>query len=304
MRLGLVGCGRLAELGYVPAAALAGLEIAAVADPDEGRRELVAAAAGTTARFASATELVASGVTDGVVIASPAAAHEEDAAACSEAGVPTLVEKPPAPNHAAAVRIAGLDPAPWIGFNRRFQQGLAIAPAVLRGRDTSVELLLHYRRDSWRPHRVDDPALLDLAPHLVDLALLWCGRAEGVTARSESPARVVIALECERGHARIDCASDRPHRESVDAEWAGGSARWDQGGLLSGVLARVRRGPHPLVASLAAQLESFVRATGGGDPGPLATAADGAAVMAVIGAAAASIEQGGAAVVPALEAVV
>jgi len=43
LRLGLVGCGRLAELGYAPAAAAArGVEIVAVADPDRDRRGLLA----------------------------------------------------------------------------------------------------------------------------------------------------------------------------------------------------------------------------------------------------------------------
>jgi hypothetical protein len=49
LRLGLVGCGRLAERGYVRAVARAkGVEIVAVADPDRSRRGLIAAKLGAS----------------------------------------------------------------------------------------------------------------------------------------------------------------------------------------------------------------------------------------------------------------
>ena len=42
LRLGLIGCGRLAELGYAPAIARLGeVELVAVADPDRERRDAV-----------------------------------------------------------------------------------------------------------------------------------------------------------------------------------------------------------------------------------------------------------------------
>jgi hypothetical protein len=50
---------------------------------------------------------------------------------------------------------------------------------------------------------------------------------------------------------------------------------------------------HPLVRSLMAQLEAFGRALRGGDPGPLATAGEGAAVMCVLDAARRSDAVGG-----------
>jgi hypothetical protein len=52
-------------------------------------------------------------------------------------------------------------------------------------------------------------------------------------------------------------------------------------------------GVHPLVRSLTAQLEAFGRALRGGDPGPLATAGEGAAVMCVLDAARRSDAIGG-----------
>ena len=59
------------------------------------------------------------------------------------------------------------------------------------------------------------------------------------------------------------------------------------------MLARVSPGAHPLVRSLALQLEAYARALRGADPGPLATAPEGAAVMCVLDAARRSDAVGG-----------
>src|SRR5690606_26756939 len=115
-----------------------------------------------------------------------------------------------------------------------------------------VELELRYRRFSWAPLAVHDPALLDLAPHVVDLAMrVGLGEPSSVAARSPRPERVSIELRSERGEARLECACDRFHRERLVIRDADGGvvARRVQGGLWRGVLDRLRSGPHPLVAS-------------------------------------------------------
>lgn len=307
LRIGLVGCGRLAEAGYVPAAAATdAVGIVALADPDPERLAAVAAACGTVpAMHASADELLAAGDVDALVIASPPGHHEEAAAAATRAGLPALVEKPPAPDAAGAARIAALDPPPWIGFNRRFSLGHGISCTLPRG--GTIELELRYRRFSWAPVSVRDPALIDLAPHLVDLALLaGIGDARSVRARSSTPERVAVELVAERGRATISCACDRAHRErlAIRDEADRVVRRRRLGGFARGLAARVMPGPHPLVASLTAQLEAFAAAARGGAGGrtghpPLATAAEGAAVMGVISACAASLALGGEAVDPA-----
>jgi predicted dehydrogenase len=293
LALGLIGAGRLAEAGYLPAAALTKRVLfAAVADPDEGRRSLVAG--GQLIEYPSAQELVAAGGLDGVVVASPPATHEEIARLAARAGRPALVEKPPAPDLAGARRVADLDSAPFVAFNRRFSLG-----ARLRGTlpdSGTIELEIRYRRFSWSPVMVRDPALLDLAPHVVDLALRsGLGTPVSVAATSRRPERVEIAIEGGCGTARIRCATDRPHRERVVVRDAAGrpvgSAR--TGGLVRGAIARLRPAPHPLVASLAGQLDEFAAACAG-EPAPtLATAAEGVAVMEVIAAAAESLAHNG-----------
>jgi predicted dehydrogenase len=290
LRLGLIGCGRLAELGYVPAVAgLDGVALAAIADPDEGRREEIARMAatpgGSPSAYETAGELFAGDELDAVVIASPAAEHVAHAELASRAGVPALVEKPPAPSVAGAERLAELESAPWIGFNRRFQHAPRLRARIPASAPVELELELRYRRRSWRPVSVADEALVDLAPHLVDLALTLTGsdRARVRSARL-SPARVELVLETERGPATIRCATDRAHREDVSVRDRSGElvARSVSGGPMAALAGRIGGREHPLVGSLRAQLAAFAAAARGGSPGPLATAVEGATVMRLI----------------------
>jgi predicted dehydrogenase len=295
VRLGLVGCGRLAELGYAPAAhAAAGVEIVAVTDPDRDRRGLVAAKLGASAH-ARLSELLAATVLDGIVVCAGAGQHEEAAVAVAEAGLEALVEKPPAPDAAGARRLMALTPAPWIGFNRRFDQGLELAGRVPPGGELELRMVLNYRRASWRPVAGGDDALLDLGPHLVDLALHLTGALPLAVRAHAARERAGIELATSRARVRIECATDRPHRELVEVLDAGGRclARAERGGVARGLAARVLPGAHPLVRSLTAQLEAYGRALRGEDHGPLATAGEGAAVMCVLDAARRSDAIGG-----------
>lgn len=288
LRLGLIGCGRLAELGYLPALSRAtAFTLAAVADPDRLRRDQIAASARgrPPARFETAGELLADGRVDAVVIASPPDEHLWQAELAARAGIAALVEKPPAPAFAGAERLAALRPAPWIGFNRRFSHGERVRAGVPANGPLELELGLSYRRRSWRPVAVADDVFTDLVPHLVDLALWLSGSTEArVVAASVAGSRARLELETERGRARISCATDRPHRERVIARSERGTvlASSSEGGAVAGFTGRLPGRIHPLVESLAAQLTAFAAAVRGEASGPLAGAEDGARVMRVL----------------------
>ncbi|MDN5750344.1 MAG: Gfo/Idh/MocA family oxidoreductase [Pseudonocardia sp.] len=290
VRIGLVGAGRLAEVGYLPASAAArGVRLVAVAEPEPARRARVAGLAGIPG-FADATALLAAGGVDALVLATPATAHLADARAAVAAGVPVLVEKPPAPDRDGAAALAGLAPAPWIAFNRRFDPANArLRAATPTGAEVAVILEIGYRRRGWGAHAVADDALLDLGPHLVDLAR-WITRAEVTEVRraTVSPERAEFDLVSGGARARVRCATDRPHHERVEVRHRGGAlvGRSVRGGLLAAVRGRLRpdRGPHPLVASLTAQLEAFGCAARGDREDVLGRADDGVAVMAVLDA--------------------
>ncbi|MDP1846420.1 MAG: Gfo/Idh/MocA family oxidoreductase [Solirubrobacteraceae bacterium] len=295
LRLGLVGCGRLAELGYAPAARVASsVEFVAVVDPDRTRRGVVAAKLGVPGH-ARLSELFAATTLDGLVICTPAEQHEETTALAAQAGLTALVEKPPAPDAEGALRIAALSPAPWIAFNRRFDQGLQLLRKVPPGGDLTMRMVLHYRRRSWRPVQRGDDALLDLAPHLIDLALFLTGSLPLAVRANATRDRAGLVLATTRAEVQIECATDRPHHELVEIRSAGGrvAGRAVSAGRARGALARLTPGAHPLVRSLAQQLEAYARALRGADPGPLATAAEGAAVMRVLDAARRSDAVGG-----------
>ena len=96
LRLGLVGCGRLAQAGYLPALRrMSRVRLVAVADPDPGRRARVAGLASSDGERVSthvgAAELIDAAAVDGLVIATPPDAHLRDAALAAEASLPTLV---------------------------------------------------------------------------------------------------------------------------------------------------------------------------------------------------------------------
>jgi predicted dehydrogenase len=295
LRLGLIGCGRLAELGYAPATrGAAGVEIVAVTDPDRARRQLVAAKLGASSH-ARLSELLAAGPLDGMIVCSAPEHHEEGAAAAAAAGLAALDEKPPAPDAAGALRVAALTPAPWIGLNRRFDQGLLLARSIPASGELQLRMVLHYRRQAWNPVTGGDDALLDLGPHVIDLALYLTGALPLAVRATTTHDRAGLVIATTRGQATIECAANRPHREFIEVRDERGRRVWRarRGGKLRNVAGRLVPGAHPLVRSLTRQLEAYGRALRGEDPGPLATAAEGAATMCVLEAARRSDAIGG-----------
>jgi predicted dehydrogenase len=285
LRVGLVGCGRISERGYAPALARAeGVELSAVADPVPERCGRVAPGAPS---FRSAAELLAAEAADALVLATPAAAHLPDARLAAEARVPVLVEKPPASSAEEAAELAALDPSPRIGFNRRFEPACGdLRDAGRRAAQLELSFELRARRRSWQPYGVDDDVLLDLGPHLVDLAIWISGTdVELVDARLDGDMAALELRLGERGVARISCG-EGPYRERLEVRAEEKTlARTERGGLRAAAGAIVLRRESPLIPSLAAQLESFARAVAGGVEPDLATAADGMRVMRVLATA-------------------
>ena len=286
LRIGLIGCGRLAEAGYLPAiAATPRLRLVAAADPSSDRRRRIAELAGELPTFESVDELLARSSLDAVVVASPVDTHLPAAESSAAAGIPALVEKPPAPDLDGARRLAALDPPPWIGFNRRFSLGAGLE-RMRRGPEAQlqVEGEIAYRRRSWGPLGALGDAWIDLGPHLVDLALLAAGgELEPATALlRERDARVELAGDGIR--VRLHCRTDGAHRERLRVTDARGTVLFERedGGLR--LRSRLLRRRHPLVASLAAQLDALADALRepGAASGRLATAAEGTAVMAIV----------------------
>jgi predicted dehydrogenase len=297
LRLGLAGCGRLVERGYLPAIhGLTGIEVAAVADPDSQRATRVARTVGRAVAFDDARAMVAAGGLDAVIVAAPAAVHAQVAEIATGAGLFCLVEKPPAPDLSGATALAGLDPAPSIGFNRRFLQGAALAPSIPAEGWLELELELRFRRTGWGAHLSRDEALLDAGIHMIDLAAFLAGAAPiAVRGAVVEPERAELELELGRARARIRCATDRSYAERVEVrDRSGRPIASSRIGRLGAARTRLRGGHDPLVLSLRCQLEGFAARSRGEDPGALAGAEAGVAAMSAVEAARRSNELGGA----------
>jgi predicted dehydrogenase len=320
VRLGIAGCGRIAERGYVPAALAAkDMTIAGFADPDVARLHQCVELwerqySDEVEDFSSAAELLRSTPIDLLVVAAPATHHLALAEEAAAAGVLCLVEKPPAPDLPTAQQLAALDPPPLLAFNRRFLRGAELRDAIPAEGWLELDLELRFKRGAWGAHEADDEAILDAGIHLIDLAChLTRSTPIAVRRAHVKPERSSFELELSRGRARISCATDRSHREAITVRDRSGKllGRSEWGGMRSR-LGRVFGQPDPLVLSLQRQLEALrdvaphlhhplpLLGIGGGADGgrrrgmQLASAADGVAAMAIVEAARRSADLDGA----------
>jgi predicted dehydrogenase len=230
--------------------------------------------------------LIEAGGIDAVVISSPTRFHPSHARFAAEAGLPALVEKPPALTLDEARTLELLKPSPWIGFNRRFDPEI-IALKQKMPREGTIHLELHSRIASWKPIDAQDDVLLDLTPHLIDLAK-WLTRGAILSARTQvlNAHHVRFELKLSWGFARIACSNDSYYRERIVVQDSQGrvSGSYKRGGFVSGLAGRLQfKRENPLVKLMVSQLEAFgLEVRKMSDEGRLATSADGLEVMSVI----------------------
>lgn len=183
IRVGLLGCGRIARMHHLPILARAtGVELSALADPDRERLATAGAAAPGARRSSDWREILGDDSIDAVVICVPTGLHADAACAAFQSGKDVYLEKPVATTLAAA-RDAVLQ---WrasgrigmLGFNQRFHPLVLAAREAVRGgrvgRIVGARVsTLSPRRDlpEWKRRRAEGGgALLDLASHHADLA--------------------------------------------------------------------------------------------------------------------------------------
>jgi len=95
LAIGVVGCGWWSTMAHLPAVREApGARLAAIAEPDAGRRERAVARFAPEHAFADWREMLDAVSLDAIVVAAPPAYHHAPAAAALERGVAALVEKP------------------------------------------------------------------------------------------------------------------------------------------------------------------------------------------------------------------
>jgi predicted dehydrogenase len=187
IRVGLIGCGRIAQHAHLPAlAALDGVEISALADLDEGRRVSCREQVPKAPTFSDYRELLERAEIEAMVICLPPALHAEAAIACFDRGLHVYLEKPIATTLIDGEQVVSA----WkkagtvgrIGFNCRFHP-LAIPlrdalPSL--GEISGVQTVFCAGRrplPEWKRRRATGGGvLLDLASHHIDLIRFLFGR--------------------------------------------------------------------------------------------------------------------------------
>src|SRR5579862_7330535 len=107
MRIGLMGCGVVADYGHIPAILQTpGLALTAVFDPNESKAKETAAKHGIGQSFSNQDRFLASGL-DAVVVTSTATAHPTNVLAAAKRGLHVLCEKPLALDDEDAERMIG-----------------------------------------------------------------------------------------------------------------------------------------------------------------------------------------------------
>ena len=188
---GIIGFGWVAQDYVLPGVLNAGGHLAAVADPDHSARRKARSFGATT--YADYKGLVADPAVQAIYVATPNHLHRAAVEAAAVAGKAVLCEKPMAATLAEAeamtvsVKRAGI---PYgTAFDQRHQPAhISIRSAIdqgMVGTVTAIRIVYacwldaNWATDNWRadPHRAGGGALMDLAPHGLDLVEFLAGES-------------------------------------------------------------------------------------------------------------------------------
>ncbi len=216
VRMGVIGCGSIAEIAHFPSIALQPeAKLAAVCDANQGRAEAAAAKWGAEQWFTDYRTMFEKAHLDAVVIATPNNVHRNQAIAAAQAGVHVVVEKPLAVTNREAWDIvkackkAGVKL--MVGCDRRFwvhnEWAKALIDQGVIGNLLMSRASLHEHWHNYQNHvAVTDfrlnckvaggAAVNDTGAHAIDL-LTWLNgskvkRAVGVAKRLAMPAEYTL----------------------------------------------------------------------------------------------------------------
>ncbi|WP_084342504.1 Gfo/Idh/MocA family protein [Janibacter corallicola] len=204
LRVGVVGVGVMgADHVHRLATRTAGAELVAVADPDRGRAQALAADVGDAISVhADPLELVADERVDAVLLASPGAVHTEQLLACLERGLPVLCEKPLTMDAESSEQVVRAEqelarPLIQVGFMRRFDPEYAELRSMIGSQRWGRTLVLHqiHRNLSVpNPRFRSEMIVRDSLVHEVDCAR-WLLGEEITAVQVIAPAPTSHALE-------------------------------------------------------------------------------------------------------------
>jgi predicted dehydrogenase len=216
IRLGVIGCGGVAELRHLPALRrVSGVEVAALADVDPLRLERVAQQFGVARRYSNHSDLIETGDVDAVAVCVPPALHAVVARAALDAGKHVFIEKPLALCLAECDLLLESADAHgalkvMVGFNLRSHRLVRAAREIVRrGELGEIKLVsttftsgVRLGKDfaDWRRRReLGGGALFELGVHHFDLLRFLLGReveeVSASSARADETATVMARME-------------------------------------------------------------------------------------------------------------
>lgn len=200
VRVGLVGCGKIAETHARALSDIPGVEWVACCDRDRERATSMANRNSVSNVFGDAGELFASGLVEAVMVCTPHPAHEPVVVAAANAGVHVLCEKPVATTLAEADRMIAAAASAGVHFGTIFQRRFWPAAQRIRsaiddgklGRITLGECTVrlwrgpdYFAMDPWRGKWATEGGgiLMNQAVHSIDHFQWFMGRPVEVFGR-------------------------------------------------------------------------------------------------------------------------
>ncbi len=175
LRIGLIGCGRAAELIYVPALKkFNDIEVTAVLDPSDQRRELIRKNFRNCFGYSSLDKSFLEKI-DAVIVCSPPDTHIPIASEILGNNKYVLVEKPLALSLEGVEQLIKIElhskASLMMGFNHRnWKPIIDLKEKLLLGSKViSVEIIFSGNYNNWNPISFKADALNDLGPHTFDL---------------------------------------------------------------------------------------------------------------------------------------
>ena len=200
VRMGLIGCGKIAALHALALDTLPQAEFVACCDRNVERAQAMADRYTVPHVFDDVDQLVGSGLIDAALVCTPHPAHEPVVVAAAEAGIHVLCEKPIATTLGEADRMIGATSQAGVKFGVIFQRRFWPAARRIRaaidagkiGRITLGECTVrlwrgpeYFALDPWRGKWTTEGGgiLMNQAVHSIDHFQWFMGRATEVTGR-------------------------------------------------------------------------------------------------------------------------
>ena len=304
LRLGIVGCGRLAERG-LPAARWRASSLRAGRGGRSRRgaasAAVAVAAGGSPSSYASLGELLAGAGIDGLLVASPVARHVADATQAAEAGVVGARREAAGGGRAGAAALIDLSPAPYLGLQPPVRPRRARRPR--RDRATSGDTRArpgHRTTGGPAGERISSPTTrcsISAPTSSTGLGGSPAARSRGDRRRRRPRARRPSSSSSKEVGRASTRPTDRPHEERIEVRIGGELvARHRIGGAVAGLRARLPSRSHPRPPGRHPSRRARRvrrRSAHGGGPVRSARRPTGVAAMAVLDAARASAAAGG-----------